>query len=203
MDLEKIGKFIAERRRSVNLTQRQLAEKLNVTDRAVSKWENGKSLPDASIMLDLCSLLKINVSDLLKGEVVTMENCNNELENSLIEIVKQKELADKKLLAFEILIGILALIILLSFIFATMVFRMENWLKTTLIIVGFVIFLIAMIFCLRIEQTAGYYECKKCKHKHVPNFNSVLWALHFGRTRFMKCPKCNCWSWQRKRTIKD
>jgi len=74
MNQAKIGKFIAECRRSNNLTQAQLAEKLNITDRAVSKWENGKSMPDSSIMLDLCKELGITVNDLLSGEVVVMEN---------------------------------------------------------------------------------------------------------------------------------
>ena len=66
----KIGKFIAERRKKNSLTQMRLAEKLNITDRAVSKWENGKSMPDSSIMLDLCSELKISVNELLCGRTL-------------------------------------------------------------------------------------------------------------------------------------
>ena len=65
MDQNKIGKFITESRKAKNLTQMQLAEKLNVTDRAVSKWECGRAMPDTSIMLDLCSILEISVNDLL------------------------------------------------------------------------------------------------------------------------------------------
>ena len=91
MDQIKIGRFIAERRREKNLTQMQLAEKLGITDRAVSKWENGRSLPDSSIMLALCKELDISVNDLLCGEVVSMENYNKELENKLLEVVKEKE----------------------------------------------------------------------------------------------------------------
>ena len=79
MDQVKIGRFIAERRKKENLTQLQLAEKLNITDRAVSKWERGKAMPDSSIMLALCNVLKITVNDLLSGEVVTMENYNKEM----------------------------------------------------------------------------------------------------------------------------
>ena len=67
MDQEKIGKFIAACRKEKGLTQAALAEQLGITDRAVSKWETGKSLPDSSIMIDLCELLSINVNDLLKG----------------------------------------------------------------------------------------------------------------------------------------
>jgi transcriptional regulator with XRE-family HTH domain len=74
MDQIKIGRFIAACRKKEGLTQAQLAEKLCITDRAVSKWETGKTLPDSSIMLQLCDTLKITVNDLLSGEVVTMEN---------------------------------------------------------------------------------------------------------------------------------
>ena len=82
MDQIKIGKFIAERRKQNGLTQMQLAEKLGITDRAVSKWETGKSLPDSSIMLELCSILDVSVNDLLCGEVITMDNYNKEMEKN-------------------------------------------------------------------------------------------------------------------------
>ena len=86
MDQIKIGKFIAECRKKNNLTQMQLAEKLNITDRAISKWENGKAMPDSSIMLDLCKELKINVTDLLNGEVIEMEDYKLQLEKNMLEI---------------------------------------------------------------------------------------------------------------------
>ena len=70
MDQTKIGKFIAECRKKKKLTQMELAEKLNITDRAVSKWENGRAMPDSSIMLELCNLLGITVNELLSGEVI-------------------------------------------------------------------------------------------------------------------------------------
>ena len=203
MDQIKIGKFIAECRKKQGLTQMQLAEKLNITDRAVSKWENGRSMPDSSIMLDLCEILKITVNDLLCGEVVLMENYNKKLEQNMLEMVKQKEEADKKLLGLEILIGILSMIILLGFTFVASFVEMQAWLRISLIAVGFIVCLIGIGFAIKIEQTAGYYECKKCHHKYVPTYNSVLWAMHFGRTRYMKCPKCNERSWQKKVISKD
>lgn len=88
MDQIKIGNFIAARRKQAGLTQMQLAEKLNITDRAVSKWETGKAMPDSSIMLELCNVLGIGVNDLLCGEVVTMTNYNKELENHLLEMIR-------------------------------------------------------------------------------------------------------------------
>ena len=76
MDQLKIGKFIAECRKQKCLTQIQLAEKLSITDKAVSKWERGVAMPDTSIMLELCDILGISVNELLSGEKIDMENNN-------------------------------------------------------------------------------------------------------------------------------
>ena len=198
MDQIKIGKFIAECRKKNNLTQMQLAEKLNITDRAISKWENGKAMPDSSIMLDLCSELKISVNELLSGEVIEMDAYNEKLEQNLIDIVKQKEESDKRLLTMEIVIGVLISIVFFALIFIASFVKMEDWLRIILIITGFIPFVIMVPFAIRIEQIAGYYECQKCHHKYIPKYSSVLWAMHVNRTRYMKCPNCNQRSWQKK-----
>ena len=198
MDQIKIGKFIAERRKSNNLTQMQLAEKLNITDRAISKWENGKAMPDSSIMLDLCNELKISVNELLSGEVIEMNNYDEKLEQNLIDMVKQKEETDKKMLKLEIVIGYLASITFFILIFVASYVEMEKWVRFLLIVLGAASFVFGMFNCIRIEQTAGYYECAKCHHKYVPTYSKVLWSMHINRTRYMKCPKCNEKSWQKK-----
>ena len=203
MDQIKIGKFIAECRKNRNLTQMQLAEKLNITDRAVSKWETGKSLPDSSIMLELCDILKINVNDLLSGEVVKMDNYNKELEKNLLEMIKEKEKADKRLLTLEWVIGILSVIVLLLPVIIASYIEMEYWLRIILTFSGFIPCFVGFFFALKIEQVAGYYECKECGHKYVPTFKAVNLAPHMGRTRYMRCPKCNKKSWQKKVISKD
>ena len=203
MDQVKIGKFIADCRKKTNLTQMQLAEKLNITDRAISKWETGKSLPDSSIMLELCDILGITVNDLLCGEIVTMDNYNKELENNLLEIIKQKEQADKRLLSIEVFIGITAIIVLFALIFVAAFIQMETWLRISLIVFGFILFWAGCFYALRIEQVAGYYECAHCKHRHVPTYKAVNMAMHMGRTRYIRCPQCGKKSWQKKVLIKD
>jgi len=203
MDQAKIGRFIAGRRKTVGLTQMQLAEKLGITDRAVSKWETGKAMPDTMLMLDLCAILKISVNDLLNGEVIQMDEMKEKSEQLLLELTKQKEEADKKLLAMEILIGIFSVIILLGFVFAASFVQMEDWVRIVLIVTGFLIAMVGIFYALKIEQTAGYYRCGKCGHKYVPTFQSVLWAAHVNRTRYMKCPQCHQKSWQKKVISKD
>lgn len=198
MDQTKIGKFIAACRKKENLTQMQLAEKMNITDRAVSKWETGKAMPDSSIMLALCDVLKITVNDLLSGEVVSMENYNKELENNLLEMVRQKEEADKRLLKLEIVLGIIAVLPLIAAAVIVSIVPMEEWKGGLLVGLSLIPLLIATPFAIKIEQKAGYYECQKCGHRHVPPYSSVFLAVHIHRTRYMRCPKCGERSWQKK-----
>ena len=207
MDQAKIGKFIAECRKKEGLTQVQLAEKLGITDRAVSKWETGRAMPDSSIMLELCGALGINVNDLLSGEVVTMENYSKEMENKLLEIIKEKEQADKRLLTLEWVIGILSVIILLvPCIVASYLVEagaIEEWKGVLLVLSGMIPAVVGFVFSMKIEQVAGYYECKLCKHRYVPTFKAACLAPHMGRTRYMKCPECGEKSWQKKVTSKE
>lgn len=101
MNQGEIGTFIAKCRKEKKLTQAQLAEKLNITDRAVSKWETGKSMPDSSIMLELCEILGITVNDLLSGTEVNVENYEKRAEEHLIALKRKEEhnMINKKMIA--------------------------------------------------------------------------------------------------------
>lgn len=203
MDQIKIGKFIAKCRKQQNFTQMQLAEKLNITDRAVSKWETGKSMPDSSIMLELCEIFKISVNDLLSGEVISMDNYSKELEKNLMEMVKAKEQSDKRLLTMEMFFGISFTIVFVVIILVAALVPIKIWLRVVLIVFAFIMFFAGWFMALRIEQVAGYYECKECKHRYVPTYKAVNMAPHMGRTRYMKCPECNKKSWQKKVLSKE
>ena len=198
MDQIKIGKFIQEKRKEKGITQSELAEKLNITDRAISKWENGICMPDVGIMKELCEILNISINDLFSGEVVDIMDNEKKLEENLMEMAKLKEESDKRLLTLEWIIGGLALIILFGAIGAAYAIEMKTWLRVVIIASGFIIFFIAMFYALLIEQKAGYYECKNCHHKYVPTYKSVFFAPHMGRSRYMKCPKCNTRSYHKK-----
>lgn len=95
MNQEMIGKFISSCRKDKGLTQMQLAEKLNITNRAVSKWETGKSVPDASIMLELCEILGISVNELLCGERISMENYPKKADENMLVMKKENEAINK------------------------------------------------------------------------------------------------------------
>ena len=164
-------------------------------------------MPDSSIMLELCGALGINVNDLLSGEVVTMENYNKEMENKLLEIIKEKEQADKRLLALEWVIGILSVIILLvpcivgSYLTDAGVIK--EWQGVLLVLSGMIPCFVGVAFAMKIEQVAGYYECKHCGNRYVPTFKAACLAPHMGRTRYMKCPECGKKSWQKKVISKE
>ena len=201
MDQIKIGRFIATRRKEVGLTQLELAEKLNISDRAISKWETGKSLPDASIMIELCEILGIGINELFYGEMINMNETNKKYDEIILAMKKEQEDSTKRLLS--IVIGVLISIVFFALIFIASFVEMEDWLRITLIMTGFIPFIIMILFAMRIEQKAGYYECQKCHNKYIPSYSSVLWAMHVNRTRYMKCPKCGKRSWQKKVISKD
>ena len=202
MDLIKIGKFIAEKRKAKNSTQLQLAERLYVTDRAVSKWECGRSLPDSSIMLELCEVLDISVNELLTGEELEMETYNKQAEENLIQMIKEKENSDKRLLNLEIVLGITGTLFLLVMMFTGILgyqyLGLPLWAMILMMVVGFVVFMVVILFCVLIEQKAGYYECKECHQTFVPTYLQVLFAPHINRTRYMKCPHCGKRAYQKK-----
>lgn len=202
MDVIKIGKFIAEKRKEHNLTQNELAERLYVTDRAVSKWECGRSLPDSSIMLELCKILDISVNELLTGEEIKMETYNNQAEENLIQMIKEKEESDKRLLNLEIVLGITGTLFLFAMMFTGILgyqfLGLPVWAMILMMSVGFVVFIVVILFCVLIEQKAGYYECKECHQKFIPTYLQVLFAPHVNRTRYMKCPHCGKKAYQKK-----
>ena len=110
MNQTEIGKFIAKCRKEKKLTQAQLAEKLNITDRAVSKWETGKSMPDSSIMLDLCKILGITVNELLSGEKIDMESYEKKTDENLIALKRKDENNMTKNVIISILFSVTLLV---------------------------------------------------------------------------------------------
>lgn len=203
MEQVKIGKFIASKRKEQGLTQLQLAKKLGITDRAVSKWETGKSLPDASLMPELCKLLKITINDLLCGEVVSVENYNEKAEKALLEMVKKEEMQNKKLMMYENVIGFGSTISFLIQVLVAVFFVKNTTAQIILFILAFAFLIVGVSFALKIESETGYYECQKCHNKYVPKYSSVYFAMHLGTTRYMKCPKCGKKSWQKKVMSKE
>ncbi|MGM1014741.1 helix-turn-helix domain-containing protein [Limosilactobacillus fermentum] len=203
MDQIKIGKFIASCRKERGMTQANLAEKLRISDRAISKWETGKSMPDSGIMLELCDLLKINVNELLSGERIMTEAYDKRAEENLLAMKQEVEEKNRQMLRMEYWLSYPALIAGLAMVLVAAFIEMPVWLR--ILLTGFtlvIIFTVALI-AVGIEQTAGYYECQNCHHRYIPTYRQTILAMHKGRTRYMKYPECGKRSWQKKALTKE
>lgn len=198
MNQEKIGAFIARRRKEKKLTQAKLASYLGITDRAVSKWERGKGLPDPVYMLELCRLLSISVNELLTGEFIEETKYQQKAEDNLLIMAKQEVKQTKKMFFYENVIGIGSTIIFAILIFMSVYFVKNGGIKILLFIFAFLFLITGVSIALKIETEEGYYECQKCHHKYIPSYRQVYFAMHIGRTRYMKCPHCQKRSWQKK-----
>ena len=200
MDQIKIGKFIAECRKKKNLTQAQLAEKLDITDRAISKWETGKAMPDSDIMLDLCDILGIKVNELLCGEMIEIEHKDEQLNELIFQMAKNEERYHKRLLhsAYVIIATSLTALICLMSLISLLI--PECGFQEFLIIVSVILFIIPCMIALKFKAETGYYECKNCQHMFVPNYKEIALLMQTPTRRLLKCTKCGKWTWCKKLT---
>ncbi len=120
MDLVKIGKYIAGKRKNLGLTQKQLAEKIGMSDKSVSKWERGICLPDVSLYFDLCSILGISINEFLAGEDIVHENIEKKSEENIISVVtdsKRKQKSLKYIICALLILSILTISLIATFLY--------------------------------------------------------------------------------------
>ena len=193
MNQEKIGRFIAELRREKNMTQQELADKLNITDRAISHWENGRSIPDAGVILELCKILNINVNELLSAKKIKDEKYNERAEESLLEMRREIEIQNKRILTLNKIIINLAIIIFVVIGLVATFIEMSMLIRNIIFAVDLVMLILVGFFTLNILQKTGYYECQECKHQYIPRYTQMFFGMSgITNTNWrMKCPKCN------------
>ena len=198
MNQIKIGRFIAECRKKANLTQMQLAEKLGITDKAISKWERGVAMPDTSIMLELCDILCISVNELLSGEKINMENSSQKNEQLLLDMAKELEKKNKTIWSSMWAIMIVSMTALIAGIFIAAFLIPEGVWQLVTILAVCVAFLVPCFYALKLEVSVGAYKCKKCGTEIVPTYKEAMNAAHAGFTRYLKCPTCGKRTWCKK-----
>jgi len=200
MDHKKIGSFLTAERKAKGLTQAALAEQLFLSEKTVSKWENGKGLPDTQSLPKLCEIFGCTLNELLNGERIAAEDYASKADEKLLELQKNKVESDRRLLTAEIVLGVVCVLFFLMTVLLGSYLAEHGQITwgAICIAVSFVLILVAVTYMLIIEQRAGYYQCAECGHKHVPSFRSVFFSAHMGRTRYMKCPRCGKKSWQKK-----
>ena len=198
MDQIKIGRFSDGRRKRANLTQLQLADRLGITDKAVSKWERGITMPDTSIMLELCDILGISVNELLSGEKINMENSSQKNEQLLLDMAKELEKKNKTIWSSMWAIMIVSMTALIAGIFIAAFLIPEGVWQLVTILCVCVLFLIPCFYALKLEVSVGAYKCQNCGYEIVPTYKEVMMAMHRGSTRHLLCPKCNKRTWCKK-----
>ena len=200
MNQEKIGRFIAELRKEKNMTQQELADKLNITDRAISHWENGRSMPDAGVILELCKILNINVNELLSAKKIKEEKYNERAEESLLEMRREIETQNKRILTLNKIIINLAIIIFVVIGLAATFIEMSMLIRNIIFAVDLVMLILVGFFTLNILQKTGYYECQECKHQYIPLYTQMFFSMSgITNTNWrMKCPKCKKKCWHKK-----
>lgn len=191
------GQFIKQLRKEKGMTQRELAEKLNVSEKTVSKWETGNGLPDTGIMLPLSKVLGITVNELLAGQRLDSVNYADSAEENIKMFLQDKVSGRAKSLtalisSVLIIISSLALIVICAG-YA----QVEIWLRITLIIIGFFnIFAFTALVCI-LGASSEIFECSECGKKFAPELKAYIFGAHTFNKRRLKCPHCGKKSWCR------
>lgn len=199
MDQIRSGRLIAEERKKKGYTQRQLAEKLNISDKTISKWECGNGFPEVSLLLPLCDELGITVNDLLSGEIVPREDYQKKAENNMVEMIRERE-ANKKQFTLTLLLGGVSLAAFLTLLIVVCVYTdvIPLTVKLILLAIACVIFTVGVTAVMEGQRKIGYYQCEKCGETFVPGFRTHLIGFNMVSRRFMKCPCCQKRAWCRK-----
>ena len=198
MDYNKIGNFIATERKAKKLTQAKLAEKVFVSEKTVSKWENGKGIPDTYLLPKLCEVLGVSLNELLSGEKCVLDNNNQNNEQLILNMAKEIEMKNKTIWTAMWVIITISMIALLAGLFLVAFFVPEGPWQIVSILSLCVVFLIPCFYALKLEVSVGVYKCKNCGHEIVPTYSQALWAMHRGTTRYLKCPNCKKRTWCKK-----
>ena len=199
MDQIRSGRLIAEERKKKGYTQRQLAEKPNISDKTISKWECGNGFPEVSLLLPLCDELGITVNDLLSGEIVPREDYQKKAENNMVEMIRERE-ANKKQFTLTLLLGGVSLAAFLTLLIVVCVYTdvIPLTVKLILLAIACVIFTVGVTAVMEGQRKIGYYQCEKCGETFVPGFRTHLLGFNMVSRRFMKCPCCQKRAWCRK-----
>lgn len=190
MDQIKTGKFIASERKNKNMTQRQLADKLMISDKTISKWECGNGLPDVSLMLPLCEILEINVNELLSGERLEEKEYQKKAEENMMEFMRERQESKHK-----IMVGVIAAFMGISTMIVCDLIvgyftEIDTLYKVLIIIFGIVNMILGLGIAVWSEMSCGAFECTKCGKKFVPSTGAYLAGPHTITRRRLKCPHC-------------
>lgn len=189
MDQIKIGRFIAEQRKSKGYTQRQLADILGISDKTISKWERGNGFPEVSLLLPLCEELEISVNELLTGERVSEKEYRRKAEENMLNLVKEAQESKKKIILSAAVAGLSVIAAAPLFVISGTL-EMETWLRIVLIAIGAFVLIAGIIVACVLDRDAGAFECPECHERFVPEMGAYIMGAHTIMKRKLRCPKC-------------
>lgn len=197
MDQIKIGKFIADERKRKGYTQKQLSEKLEISDKTISKWERGNGFPEVSLLLPLCGELGITVNELLSGERVSEEDYRKKAEENMVNLVKETQENKKKIVLSAMVAG-LSIFAAVPLFMLSGILVMETWLRVLLIVIGAVVVCGGISIACILDREAGAFECPDCHNRFVPDMRSYVMGLHTMTKRELVCPHCGAHKYCKK-----
>lgn len=189
MDQIKIGKFIADERKRKGYTQKQLSEKLDISDKTISKWERGNGFPEVSLLLPLCNELEIIVNELLSGERVSEDDYRKKAEENMVNLVKEAQESKKKIILSTMVAG-LSVVAAVPLVMVAGMLEMETWLRILLIVISLTIIGMGVSIACILDREAGAFECPECNNRFVPDMKSYVMGLHTITKRKLVCPHC-------------
>lgn len=189
MDQIMIGKFIAEERKTKKYTQRELADKLSISDKTISKWERGNGFPEVSLLLPLCNELEITVNELLSGERLQAMDYKKKAEENMVNLVKEAQESKKKII-MSAMVSVLVIVAAVPLFVVAGMFEMQVWARVLLMGIGFAITVMGIAIACVLDREAGAFECPECKERFVPDMKSYVMGPHTITKRKLTCPKC-------------
>lgn len=197
MDQIKIGKFIADERKRKGYTQKQLSEKLLISDKTISKWERGNGFPEVSLLLPLCNELEITVNELLSGERVSEEDYRKKAEENMVNLVREAQESKKKIIMSAIIAFFSLLASIPLFVIAE-IMMLDILTQVILITIGAVVLFGGIIIACVLDNEAGAFECPDCKSRFVPDMKEYIMGPHTITKRKLVCPHCGAHKYCKK-----
>jgi len=197
MDQIKIGKFIADERKRKGYTQKQLSEKLEISDKTISKWERGNGFPEVSLLLPLCNELEITVNELLSGERLQAMDYKKKAEENMVNLVKEAQESKKKII-MSAMVSVLVIVAAVPLFVVAGMFEMQVWIRVLLMGIGFVIMVMGIAIACVLDREAGAFECPECNNRFVPDMKSYIMGPHTITKRKLVCPYCGAHKYCKK-----
>lgn len=195
MDLNKTGKFIALIRKEKGLTQRELAEKLNLSEKTISKWERGVGFPDISLILPLCKCLEIDVNELMTGERLQDKQYRINAENNLLKLMDKT--SPKLKYTISTISAIVTILITLGLILLAGFVIEEVWIKILVCVMSVLLVVSNISLILLVAVNTEVYECCHCGEKFVPTMREYLMGANTMKKRYLRCPYCHKKGWNK------